>query len=44
MKPTTIAAKLLRQTGLYNQIFGTNKGINLAGFDTVKRWVNLSSN
>lgn len=31
-----IGAKLLRQSGLYNQIFGVNKGINLADFNKTR--------
>ena len=31
-----IGAKLLRQSGLYNQIFGVNRGINLADFNRTK--------
>lgn len=31
-----LAAKLLRQTGLYNYIFGINRGINLSEFENVK--------
>jgi tRNA nucleotidyltransferase/poly(A) polymerase/2'-5' RNA ligase len=31
-----VGAKLLRQTGLYNQIFGVNRGINLADFNKSK--------
>lgn len=31
-----IGAKLLRQTGLYDQIFGTSRGVNLAEFKNVR--------
>lgn len=31
-----IGAKLLRQSGLYNQIFGVNRGINLADFNSTR--------
>jgi hypothetical protein len=31
-----VGAKLLRQTGLYDQIFGVSRGINLADFNTVR--------
>jgi tRNA nucleotidyltransferase/poly(A) polymerase len=31
-----IGAKLLRQTGLYDQIFGVSRGINLADFNNVR--------
>jgi len=31
-----VGAKLLRQTGLYNQIFGVDRGVNFAPFDHVK--------
>lgn len=31
-----VGAKLLRQSGLYDQIFGTSRGINLADFNQVK--------
>lgn len=31
-----VGAKLLRQTNLYPYIFGSNRGINLSGFDKVK--------
>jgi len=31
-----VGAKLLRQTGLYDQIFGVSRGINLADFNAVR--------